>query len=291
MGPKCNMRCAHCHQEGAPDRTDEASLETLDKFLRVLRQNPGIHTVNIFGGSAELNPHFRYFTKTAAEMDRQVMLASNLTVFFEPGLEDVPAFLAENRVMINASLPHYLEEEMDRVRGKGAYKKSINALNILNNLGYGKEGSRLILNFLYNEPDAKLPPDVKTLEMVFREKLNEMHGITFSNLFTINNMPIGRFGNRLSAEQTDNYLKELERHFNPATVENMMCRTSVAFSLDGSSAYDCDYWRVRDIPLKKANSGLDNFDYNGLSNREIVTDRLCFICAAGSGVGCSDLLL
>ncbi|MEW6602236.1 MAG: arsenosugar biosynthesis radical SAM (seleno)protein ArsS [Nitrospirota bacterium] len=291
MGPKCNMRCTHCHQEGGPDRNEEATLETLEKFLHVLRQNPAIHTINLFGGSAEMNPHFRYFAKSAADMGRQVMLASNLTVFFEPGFEDIPEFLAGHRVMINASLPHYMGDEVDRVRGNGAYKKSISALKILNRLGYGREGSNLTLNLLYNPPEAKMPPEAKALEMVFREKLQEMHGIVFNNLFTINNMPIGRFAKRLSRERLNDYMKELEHNFNPATVENMMCRTSVAFSLDGKKTYDCDYWRVLDIPVKAANSGLDSFNYGELISREIVTQPLCLVCTAGAGVSCSELLV
>lgn len=291
MGPKCNMRCAHCYQEGSPDRTEEMPLSTLDKILHVLRQNPGITIVNIFGGSAELNPNFRYFTKSAVDMGRQVMVASNLTVYFEPGMEDLPEFLVENKVIINASLPHYMEEEVDKMRGRRTYKKSIASLKRLNKLGYGKEGSGLMLNILYNPPEANLPPDVNTLEKVYREKLKEMHGITFSSLFTMNNMPLGRFAKRLSAGQLNEYLKELEDDFNPATVGNMMCRTSVSFDLDGKKTYDCDYWRILDIPVKLGNSSIDKFDYKKLSSREIVTHPLCFVCTAGAGVGCSDLLV
>ncbi len=291
MGHKCNLVCTHCYLEASPARTEVMPLSTLEKILDLLEKHPQISVVNITGGSAELSPHFRYFVKAVSDMGRQAMVSSNLTVYFEPGLEDLPEFLAQNRVVINASLPHYAEEEMDRVRGKGTHKKAIAALRKLNTLGYGKSDSGLMLNFLYTPYDAKMAPDMKTLEDLFREKLQTLYGITFNSVFTINNMPMGRFEKKLSREQVDGYLKELEHNFNPSTVENMMCKTSVSFALDGSMAYDCDFWRVLNMPVKLSRSDIDSFDYKTFSNREIVTHPLCFVCTAGAGVGCSDLLV
>ncbi len=291
MGHKCNLRCTHCYLEASPERTEEMPLSTLNKILHVLRHNPALTTVNISGGSAELTPHFRYFAKSAADMGKQVMVSSNLAVYFEPGIENLPEFLAENKVVINASLPHYTEDEVDKMRGKGTYKKSIASLKRLNNLGYGKKESGLTLNLLYNPPDAKMAPDVKALEDVYREKLKDMHGIVFNKLFTINNIPMGRFGKSLTDEKLKNYLKELEDNFNPAAVENMMCRTSISYDFDGRKAYDCDFWRILNLPVKVENSSVENFDYDVMSNREVVTHPYCFICTAGRGVGCCDLLV
>ena len=291
MGHKCNLRCNHCYLEASPEKTAEMPLNTLMKILDMLNENPEISVVNISGGSAELNPHFRYFIKSAVDMGRQVMVSSNLVVYFEPGLEDIPEFFAGNRVTVNASLPHYAEEEVDRVRGKGAYKKSISAIKKLNELGYGKEGSPLVLNFLYTPSEARMSPDMKTLEGLYRDKLLEMHGITFNSLFTINNMPMGRFAKRLPEDKLNNYLKELEDNFNPDTVENMMCRSSLSYDFNGEKAYDCDFWRILDMPVKIKDSSIENFDHERFSNREVVTNPLCFVCTAGYGVGCSDLLV
>lgn len=291
MGHKCNLRCTHCYLEASPDRTEEMSLSTLEKILDILRKHDAITTVNVSGGSAELHPHFRYFVKSAADMGKNVMVASNLTVYFERGLEDLPEFLAANKVTVNGSLPHHGEEETDKIRGKGTYKKAIASIKKLNELGYGKEGTSLVLNFLYTPSEAKMAPDMKITEDIFRDKLQTLHGISFNNLFTINNMPMGRFKNRLTEEKYNAYLKELEDNFNPDTVENMMCRTSVSYDFNGNKGYDCDFWRILDLPVKLDNSSIDNFNYEELSSREIVTHPLCFVCTAGGGVGCSDLLV
>lgn len=290
MGHKCNLRCSHCYLEASPEKTEMMPLETLNKILDVLRRHDALGTVNISGGSAELSPHFRYFAKAAADMGKTVMVASNLAVYFEPGMEDLPEFLAQNSIVINASLPSYIEEEMDRIRGRGTYKKAVSAMQKLNALGYGKDGTSLVLNILYSPADTRIAPDMLTLEKIFREKLQAMHGISFNNLFTINNMPMGRFRKMISGDEESRYLKELEDSFNPAAVENMMCRTSISYDFDGMKAYDCDFWRILDMPVKSDHMSIDDFDYEELSNREVVTHPLCFMCTAGAGCACSDLL-
>jgi radical SAM/Cys-rich protein len=290
MSHKCNLRCRHCYIEASPKKSEDMPISTLNKILHIVSKHDGISTINISGGSAELSPHFKYFAKTLARIGKTVMVASNLVVHFEPGMEDLPEFLAENKIVVNGSLPHYYEEGFEKVRGKGTYKKAIAAVKKLNALGYGKEGTGLALNFLYSPVDAKICPDMSTLETVFKEKLQEMHDIEFNNLFTINNMPIGRFRKTLSDEQFNDYMKELEDNFNPDSVENMMCRTSVSYDFDGKKAYDCDFWRILGMPVKSDHSSVDEFDYEALSKRDIVTHPLCFMCTAGSGCACSDLL-
>jgi radical SAM/Cys-rich protein len=291
MGHICNLRCSHCYLEASPDKYESMPLKTLDKILGILQRHKEISVVNISGGSAELTPHFRYFARKVVDMGKTAMVSSNLVVQFEKGMEDLLEFLAENRITVNASLPSYVEEEFEKVRGKGTYKKAIMAIKRLNQLGFGKEGSGLILNFLYTPSEAKISPDMQTLEKVYREKLGDMYGITFNSLFTINNMPIGRFRKSLGEEKYKKYMSELEANFNPASVENMMCRTSVSYDFDGGKAYDCDFWRILNMPVKLESSHIDSFDYEALSNREIVTSPLCFMCTAGAGCACSDLLV
>ncbi len=291
MGHKCNMRCTHCYVDASPDSTEEMPLSTLEKILDILSRHRQITTVDVSGGAPELHPHFRYFVKSAAGMGRNVLLPSNLTLYDEPGMEDLPEFLAENRVTIIASLPHYTEEVADRQRGKGTYKKVISALKRLNSLGYGREGTSLELNIAFNPAGTSILSDGASLDRAYRDNLKEMHGITFNRLFTLNNMPIGRMRKSMSDEEFDKYMKELEERFNPDTVDTLMCRTSVSYGFDGGKVYDCDFWRVLDMPIRNGGAGIDDFDYGALSSREIVTHPLCFMCTAGSGCTCTDLLV
>ncbi len=291
MGHKCNLRCTHCYVDASPDSTEEMPLSTLDKLLDILSNNKGITTVDVSGGAPELHPHFKYFVKAAAGMGRTVLLPSNLTLYNEPGMEDIPEFLAENRVTIIASLPHYTEEVTDRQRGKGTYKKVISALKRLNSLGYGREGTSLELNIAFNPAGTSILSNGAMLANAYRDNLKELHGITFNRLFTLNNMPIGRMRKSMSEEDFNKYMGELQEKFNPGTIDTLMCRTSVSYAFDGKKAYDCDFWRVLDMPLKNTDSGIDGFDYEILSSREIVTHPLCFMCTAGAGCTCSDLLI
>ncbi|UCH81003.1 MAG: DUF3641 domain-containing protein, partial [Nitrospiraceae bacterium] len=208
----------------------------------------------------------------------------------EPGMETIPEFLAENKVKIIASLPCYTEEGVDGQRGKGTYKKAIEALKQLNSLGYGKEESGLEIDIMFNPGGADIAPDQHMLEKTYREKLREMHGVTFNHLIALGNMPIGRLGSRLSAEEKQNYIHELEKNFNPDTVKNVMCRHLVSISPDGI-IYDCDFWQALKLSVKSRDAGdLASFDYLVLSGREILTGPLCFMCTAGAGASCSGAL-
>jgi radical SAM/Cys-rich protein len=205
-------------------------------------------------------------------------------------MESIPEFLAENRVKIIASLPCYTKEGVDGQRGKGTYTKAIEALKRLNALGYGTEGTGLEIDIMFNPGGAEMAPDQQMLEGAFKEKLKEMHGVTFNHLIALSNMPIGRLGSRLSDDEKQKYLRELEGNFNPATVKNVMCRHLVSISPDGS-IYDCDFWQALKLSVKSRAAGsLDSFDYGVLSGREILTAPLCFMCTAGSGASCSGSL-
>ncbi len=282
---KCNLRCTHCYVEASPDRTEEMSKEVMDKIIYVLKNNSELTTVDITGGAPELNPNYKYFVQSCADMGKKVMVRSNLAIFSEPGMEDIPAFLASNKVKIIASLPCITEDGVDVQRGKGTYRKAIAALKRLNGLGYGKEGTGLELDLVFNPGKPGLAPDRAMLEKVYKEKLLEMHGITFNNLIALHNAPVGRLRRTTSDEEIKAYEKELQDKFNPKAADTAMCRHIVNVSYDGK-LYDCDCNQMVRIPIKDEISTLDDFDYGKLSGREIVTTPVCFICTAGAGTTC-----
>ncbi len=281
-GYKCNLRCTHCYVESSPDRTEMMSLETVDKILNILEITDELKVVDITGGAPELNLHYRYFVKSAAAMGKKVMVRTNLAVLTEPALEDMPEFFAKNKIKIIASLPCVTEEGVDRQRGKGTYRKAVAVLKKLNSLGYGKEEPSLALDLVFNPGRAALAPDKGMLEKVYKEKLMEMHGISFNGLIALPNHIIGRLGKSISDEEKKAFQKELEEKFNPDAVGNAMCRFIVNVSWDGK-LYDCECAQKFRVPLKSGIAGLDEFDYGVLSNREIATTPTCFICTAGAG--------
>ena len=289
VGYRCNLTCTHCHVEASPDRKEMMSLSTMSRILQLLRENDRIGTVDITGGSPELNPYFKYFVKSCVDLGKNVIVRTNLAILAEDSLQDIPQFLADHRVRIVASLPCYTEEGVDGQRGRGTYRKAIETLKTLNTLGYGREGTAMEIDIMFNPAKADIAPDQKMLENAYREKLREMHGITFSHLIALSNMPIGRLGKSMSPEEHAEYIKKLEEQFNPATVEGVMCRHLISVSPDGR-LFDCDFWQVLDLPVKNGGSRVEEFSYEKLKNREIVTNRLCFMCTAGAGAGCSGAL-
>ncbi len=281
---KCNLRCIHCYVESSPERTEIMSLETIDKILDILRKTPELTYVDITGGAPEMNPHYRYFVKSAAGMGKSVIVRSNLVIFMEPGMEDLPEFLAESSVKILASLPCYTEEGVDSQRGKGVYKKSIHMLKKLNGLGYGKEGTGLEVDLVFNPPKAALNPDKEILKKVYKEKLMEMHGISFNDLIALPGNPVGRLRKSMSEEELTAYYRELEGKFNPdpKVIQTAMCRYVINVSYSGK-LYDCECAQKFNIPLKSGLLSVDDFDYEVLRDREIATSTACFNCAAGAG--------
>ncbi len=282
---KCNLRCTHCYVESSPDRTEEMSKEVMDKILTVLRNNSELTTVDITGGAPELNPNYKYFVQSCVDMGKKVMARSNLAIFSEPGMEDIPEFLAKNKVKIVASLPCVTEDGVDVQRGKGTYNKAIAALKRLNGLGYGKEGTGLEIDLVFNPGKPGLAPDRAMLEKVYKEKLLEMHGITFNNLIALHNAPVGRLRRTNPDDAIKAFEQELQDKYNPAAVSNAMCRHIINVSYDGN-LYDCDCNQMMKIPISEKISTLDRFDYDGLSKRDVITTRTCFICTAGAGTTC-----
>jgi radical SAM/Cys-rich protein len=290
MGKVCNQACHHCHVEAGPKRTESMSPEIADRIINLLIASPSIQTVDITGGAPELNPNFTRLVLLSRALGRHVIDRCNLTVFFEPGHNDLPEFLAGNKVEIIASLPCYIAENVDKQRGRGVFDKSIRALQLLNELGYGECGSGLILNLVYNPLGASLPPAQEKLEAEYKMQLKQQFGIGFNRLYTIANMPIKRFSESLiRSGQQEEYMSLLVNHFNPATVENLMCRSLVSVGWDGK-LYDCDFNQMKDIesPGKQTIWSISSFCE--LSNRKIATGSHCFGCTAGAGSGCGGSL-
>ncbi len=290
MGYKCNLRCSHCHIEASPDRKEVMSLNIMANILNILGENYRITSVDITGGSPELNPYFKYFVKSSADMGKKVVVRSNLAIYTKSGMKDIPEFLAENKVKIVASLPCYTEQGVDSQRGQGTFKKAISILKHLNKLGYGQNGNRLELDIMFNPAKAEIAPDQYTLEKAYREKLKEMHDITFNHLIALSNMPIGRLRKSMTNDAQTEYVKLLEEKFNPGTIKNLMCKHLVNISPEGK-IYDCDFWQALNLPVKSKCSHIDDFDYAMLSSRVIVTNPLCFMCTAGAGASCSGALV
>lgn len=285
MGYKCDLRCSHCYVDASPDRTEEMPLRVIDRILEILAENNGIRTLDITGGAPELNPHFKYLVKSATALGRKVMVRSNLTVFSEPGMGDLPEFFAENRVEIFASLPSCTEEVTDKQRGKGTYKKVISALRRLNILGYAG-GSFLELNLTFNPPRASIAPDRQILEISYKDKLMEMHDITFNNLVVMGNVPVGRLRRSMTEDEYETYIDQLREKFNPGNLKDLLCRELLCVSHSGG-LHDCGFQQIQGIPVKSAHSHIDDFDYEALSKREIASSQICFACTAGAGIGCS----
>jgi radical SAM/Cys-rich protein len=290
VGKLCNQACHHCHVEAGPKRTEIMPARVAERILKLLAGTPSIETVDITGGAPELNANFRLLVRESRRLEKQVIDRCNLTVLFEPGQETLGEFLAANNVEITASLPCYTESNVDQQRGKGAFEKSIRALRLLNRIGYGQAGSGLVLNLVYNPLGASLPPPQQKLEADYKSQLRENFGIEFNRLFTITNMPIKRFAEVLYREgQHESYMGLLTNHFNPATVESLMCRDLVSIGWDGK-IYDCDFNQMLDMETPNGRSIWEVASFSELANRQIATGSHCFGCTAGAGSSCGGSL-
>jgi radical SAM/Cys-rich protein len=262
------------------------SRETAESCLHALAQTD-IPTVDITGGAPELNPNFRWLVEGARELGRHVMDRCNLSVLLLPSQSDLAAFLAQHRVEVVASLPSYRASQTDAQRGEGVFEKSIEGLKRLNSFGYGREGSGLVLNLVYNPVGAFLPPKQDAIEAQFRRELGARHGIVFNHLYTITNMPISRFLEFLvESGNYDTYMERLANAFNPAAASGVMCRYMLSVGWDGT-LYDCDFNQMLDLPVgHEAPRHIRDFDFARLALRQIVTRNHCYGCTAGSGSSC-----
>lgn len=286
VGKLCNQTCKHCHVDAGPDRTEMMTRETADLCLRAIEQC-GAGTVDITGGAPELNPQFRYLVEESKKRGRHVMDRCNLTVLLIQGQKDLGRFLADHQVEVVASLPYFLAEKTDAQRGDGIFDKSIRALRLLNDLGYGREGSGLKLNLVYNPTGAFLPPDQAALEKDFKLELDQRYGVAFNSLYTITNMPISRFLEFLQgAGLYDRYMTRLISAYNPAAAAGVMCRNTLSVGWDGR-LFDCDFNQMLDLPVGfGAPTHIRDFVAGKLENRRIETGRHCYGCTAGAGSSC-----
>ncbi len=293
MGKYCNQACLHCHVEAGPGRKEMMARPTVDAILGFLDRSD-ISTVDITGGAPELNFHFDYLVESCFRLRRHVMDRCNLTVFFEPGKDYLPEFFRRNRVEVIASLPCYTEQNVDSQRGEGTFEKSIQALRILNALGYGDPATGLELHLVYNPLGAYLPPPQHQLEQGYKRILKEKFGIVFNRLFCLANMPITRFEKFLRLRgQYDRYVKLLESSFNPATLNEVMCRNLLSVGWEGS-VYDCDFNQMLNLPMKDRNGKplkIWDLSSDDLENRPILTGNHCYGCTAGAGSSCGGALL
>ena len=286
VGKLCNQTCRHCHVDAGPDRTESMSRETAEQCIQALARTD-IPTVDITGGAPELNPNFRWLVEQARALGRHVMDRCNLSVLLIPAQANLAEFLATHRVEIIASLPSYRASQTDAQRGDGIFEKSIEALRLLNRLGYGQPESGLALNLVFNPVGAFLPPKQAAIEAQFRKELRNRHSIEFNHLYTITNMPISRFLEFLvESGNYKGYMERLANAFNPTAATGVMCRYTLSVGWDGT-LYDCDFNQMLDLPLDHGTpSHIRNFDAAQLHQRQIVTRNHCYGCTAGSGSSC-----
>lgn len=288
IGYRCNLSCVHCHVNAGPNRTEMMSGEHLKLLLDVIKAR-GVHTLDITGGAPELHDGFRPLVEAARALDVHVVDRCNLTVLFEPGQEDTAEFLAQHRVEVVASLPCYSMENVDKQRGKGVFDKSIAALQKLNALGYGKPGTGLQLNLVYNPQGAFLPPEQGALEADYRRELAAHFGIEFNQLFALANMPIKRFGSMLvSKGQFKDYMALLRDSYSASNLEGVMCRGLVSVDWQGN-LYDCDFNQQLNIPVS-GRLHLRDLLENDLKESAICVADHCYGCTAGQGSGCGGAL-
>jgi len=292
VGYKCNQTCVHCHVNAGPTRTEAMPREVADTVLAFLR-NSDVKTLDLTGGAPELNPHFRYLVVEARQLGVKVIDRCNLTILNEPGHEDLADFLAAHQVEVVASLPCYLEDNVDRQRGKGVFSGSIVALRKLNALGYGKAGTGFVLNLVYNPQGPSLPPAQAPLEDAYRGHLRAGYGVEFNRLFTLANMPIARFGSTLiSKGQFNSYMTLLQASYREENLEQVMCRSLLSVDWQGY-VYDCDFNQMLELPARfdrRHRTRLADLVGKDLAGRPIVVADHCFGCTAGQGSSCGGAL-
>ena len=290
IGLKCNQACKHCHVNSSPLRTEKMSYEIISLIPKVIEKYK-IKTLDITGGAPEMHPEFRNLITTLSDKNIDIIDRCNLTIFFEDGFEDLPQFLAKNNVIITASLPCYEKDNVELQRGYGVFDKSINALKILNDLGYGKQKDGLQLNLVYNPVNPILPPSQEILEEDYKRILFEKYNISFNNLYTITNMPINRYADSLNREnKLDSYYKLLKENFNKNNLENLMCKKTISVNWQGQ-IYDCDFNQQINLKGNKGPKTLSDLINKSFKfNYGVAVNEHCFACTAGAGSSCGGTL-
>ena len=293
LGKRCNQTCRHCHVDASPFRTEEMTRETAEHCISLLKSVESFETVDFTGGAPELNANFRWLVSEARRLGRSVIDRCNLTILSEPNQEGLAKFLADNGVRVVASLPCYSAGNVDAQRGNGVFQRSIKGLRELNDLGYGKEGSGLALDLVYNPGGAFLPPAQAQLELDYKSRLMADFGIEFSSLLTLANLPVSRFkGDLENSGKLDEYMELLSSEFNPATVDSLMCINTISVGWDGT-VYDCDFNQMLDMPMRNQGQAITVVDLPEIiakSGRPIRIADHCLGCTAGAGSSCGGAL-
>lgn len=292
LGYLCNLSCVHCHVNAGPTRTELMSKENIDKLISLFNHCPSLHTLDLTGGAPEMHPHFQTLVQAAHQHGIKVIDRCNLVILEEPGYENLARFLLGNQVEITASLPCYLEDNVDAQRGKGVFSKSLSALKKLNDLGYGQENSPYILNLVFNPQGAQLPPEQAELEKAYKEHLQSHYNIHFNHLYTVTNMPIQRFGSTLiSKGQMDDYLKLLKDNYCAQNLAHIMCKNTISIDWQGY-VYDCDFNQMLDLPLGSSiqKQHFTELNLSQLQGTNIAVRQHCYGCTAGQGSSCGGSL-
>ena len=292
LGYLCNLSCVHCHVNAGPNRKELMQLETINQVLQFI-DAAGIQTLDLTGGAPEMNPHFKYLVTTAHQKGIKVIDRCNLVILEEPGYESLADFLAEHKVEITASLPCYLEDNVDKQRGKGVFSDSITALQKLNRLCYGQSDSHLILNLAYNPQEAVLPPEQHALELAYKDYLLQHYHIVFNRLFALTNMPIQRFGSTLLSKGLFNqYMQLLQDNYCADNLDELMCLTTLSVDWQGY-VYDCDFNQMLSLPFGKATqpkTHISSLNHKLLEGSAINIRQHCYGCTAGQGSSCGGAL-
>ncbi|SNS28947.1 radical SAM/Cys-rich domain-containing protein [Belliella buryatensis] len=289
MGKMCNQVCKHCHVDAGPDRKEIMTRETMLMILEVIKKG-GIKTVDLTGGAPEMNPEFRWFIEEVRKISSEVhiIVRCNLTIILaNPKYHDLPEFYKKHHIEVVSSLPYFTAVKTDSQRGDGVFDKSIKALKMLNEIGYGSEGSDLQLNLVYNPAGAFLPASQEGLELEFKKRLKNSYDITFNSLYTITNLPISRFLEYLlRSENYDSYMEKLLDAYNPVAAANVMCRNTISVGWDGY-LYDCDFNQMLELKVASPTSQhIADWNQKSLLEREIIVKQHCFGCTAGAGSSC-----
>lgn len=292
VGKMCNQVCEHCHVDAGPDRKEIMTKDIMHECLKAIDSCPSITTIDLTGGAPEMNPNFKWFVSALTKRNKEVIVRSNLTILLaNKKYQDYPQFFADNKVHVIASLPCYTEENTDKQRGTGVFNKSLKAIKILNELGYGKKDSGLILDFVFNPGGPSLPGDQMSLQADYKRILFEQHGIVFNQLYTITNMPISRFLDYLiTLGKDEEYMELLVNSFNPDAVKSVMCKNTISISWDGKM-YDCDFNQMLEMPVALNNKTIQEFNALTLAKRNIMVNQHCYGCTAGAGSSCQGAIV
>jgi radical SAM/Cys-rich protein len=292
LGYMCNLSCDHCHVDAGPDRTEMMSKETLNACLKAIDTSDA-HTVDLTGGAPEMHPDFCWFVEELSKRNVKTIVRSNLTILVSNDkYKTYPEFFKKHKVIVTASLPCYTKENVDKQRGDGVFNDSIEALKILNELGYGVVGGDLELNLVFNPGGSGLPPNQAQLELDYKKELKEHFNLVFNNLYTITNLPISRFLDYLlKIERYEEYMVKLVNAFNPVAAQNVMCKNTLSVSWEGK-LFDCDFNQMLELPLAHSTiKNIRDFNTKALEGRNIVLNNHCYGCTAGAGSSCQGAVV